>query len=256
MKLGEGYPAGEGVLAPQLAGELFGDADDGRRFQRQPAAFQPAGQGAGSGQQPIDTIEALIEHFAQAVVCRRGIEVVRRHAGLAQPVVRQINPVEAQIIVLAVLQMVDDLQGVAQSIGSRVARRCLAVQVEQISAHRRGRIAAIAGDQIVPIIGAQLGRIAFEGDDQIAAMLVGDAGLGEAVADAGGLDKGWVLVLAEQRPVHPFEPGDLVARFKIGIVGDVVDGAGKVVEARDMGPQPLGQEDRADGEVLIACFLA
>ena len=71
---------------------------------------------------------------------------------------RHIDPVHLQIVVLAILQVIDDLQRVAQGVGVMLARRILAMHVEQIAPDRRSGIAAIV-HQVGPVVVAQLGRI-------------------------------------------------------------------------------------------------
>ena len=62
---------------------------------------------------------------------------------------RNINAIEVAVVLLAVLQVVDDLQNGAHVIRRRPNRAALAMHVEHETTDRHGRIAAIV-DQIVP----------------------------------------------------------------------------------------------------------
>ena len=94
---------------------------------------------------------------------------------------RQIDAVEIAVVVGAVLQVVQHLQRGAQRVRSRPGVAALAVQVEQLAADRRGRIAAIL-HQIVPVAVAQLDRILAKRVQHVMAMLRGDAGLPRRLA--------------------------------------------------------------------------
>jgi hypothetical protein len=52
------------------------------------------------------------------------------------------------------------------------------------------------------------------------------------------------------------EAGDLVFRCQGGVVGDVVDGAGKIIVGRHVRAQRGGQQPGADRKVLVGRALA
>ena len=72
---------------------------------------------------------------------------------------REIDAVEAAVILAAILQVVDDLQRRAQRVGGRPGRAVFAVHVEHEAADRHGRVAAIV-HELVPVGVAQLGDVA------------------------------------------------------------------------------------------------
>src|SRR3546814_15498030 len=51
-----------------------------------------------------------------------------------EPVLRQVDAIERAVVALAVLQVIEDLQGGAERVGGGVVGRMLAVQVEQVAA--------------------------------------------------------------------------------------------------------------------------
>src|SRR3546814_1006387 len=59
-----------------------------------------------------------------------------------EPVLRQVDAIERAVVALAVLQVIEDLQGGAERVGGGVVGRMLAVQVEQVAADGIGRKAA------------------------------------------------------------------------------------------------------------------
>ena len=93
-------------------------------------------------------------------------------------VLRNIDAVEIAIVVLAVLQMIDDLQRGAQRVVGRPDRAALAMDVADEAADRHGRERAIR-DQIVPVAIAQLGDVELERGDQILGVLRRQPALGE-----------------------------------------------------------------------------
>src|SRR5207248_2929784 len=75
---------------------------------------------------------------------------------------RQIDTVEGAVIRGAVLQVIEHLQGGAQRVRSRPGVAALAMQVEQLTANRCRRIAAIL-HQLFPIAVAQLRGVEPDG---------------------------------------------------------------------------------------------
>src|SRR5437870_5728352 len=78
------------------------------------------------------------------------------------------------VIGSTILQVVEHLQGGAQRVGSRPGGPAFAVQIEQLAADRRCRVAAIL-HQIVPVAVAQLGCIEAKRPEHVMAMLRRDA---------------------------------------------------------------------------------
>ena len=115
----------------------------------------------------------------------RIIQILDPHPGLVHPVLRQVNPVQLPVIILAVLHMIYHLQTHAQRIRRPIAVTRPTVQVEQVTPDRGRRQFAIP-HQVGPVPVSGLHRIEFEGGQQINAMTGLDAGLQQAVAHVGG----------------------------------------------------------------------
>src|SRR3546814_11947674 len=92
-----------------------------------------------------------------------------------EPVLRQVDAIERAVVALAVLQVIEDLQGGAERVGGGVVGRMLAVQVEQVAADGIGREAAVA-QELAPVRVAPLHRILLDGGDEVAAAPGRDAG--------------------------------------------------------------------------------
>ena len=144
--------------------------------QRSPRAATPGGRSRRGRDQRLGVVEQPVEHAAQRRAGGRRGERLDRAAGRREIVQRDIDAVEIAVIVGAVLQMVQHLQRGAQRVRSRPSVAALAVQIEQLPADRRRRIAAIL-HQIVPVAVAQLDRVLAERAQHVMAMLRGDPGL-------------------------------------------------------------------------------
>src|SRR5690606_22896615 len=134
---------GERIALAQLLRETAGDLQDHRGLRGEAPAAQGARQLRGGAQQLVDAIEHVIQNLAQSRRARRGIERLDAETGGGEAVQRQVNPIELAIVVLAVLQVVEQLQGVAQGVREAVQRAVLAVQIEQVPADRRCRERAV-----------------------------------------------------------------------------------------------------------------
>ena len=224
--------------------------------RRKPAARQHTRQLAGPHEQLVGAIERAIQHLAHGR--RRGgpVELLDADAGRGEAVLRQVDPVQRAIVVLAVLQVVQDLQGVAQRVGIRVQLGPLAMQVEQEAADRRGRQRAIA-EEILPVVVAKLDGVAPEGGEQVERMLRRHAGRRQAGAQGLRLGQpGGGLGRPRQGAREGIEPRDLVVGRQRRVVADIVGGAHEGVEGRDMRAQRRGQQPRADLKVLVPGALA
>jgi hypothetical protein len=103
-----------------------------------------------------------------------------------KPLTGQVDAVQFAVVVLAVLQVIEDLQGGAERVGGGIACRVLAMQIQQVAPDRVGGEAAVA-EQFAPVGVAQLHRVLLEGGDQVSAARTRHAGSGEAFAQAAGL---------------------------------------------------------------------
>ena len=89
-------------------------------------------------------------------------------AKLLERVQREIDPVETAVILAAILQMIDDLQGRAKRvIETPGCAGVFAVNVQHEAPDRHRRIAAVI-DEIVPVLIAKLRHVAAEGGHEIA----------------------------------------------------------------------------------------
>ena len=243
-------------MRAQLDAQAVGDAHDDLGLHGQAGAAQLARQPVRVDHEPLGRVQAEVDDPPQARARRRLVERFDGDAGLGHPVAGQIDPIEVAVVVLAVLQMVEHLQGAAKAVRGGVARRVLAVQVQEIASHRVGRLLAIS-QKIGPVVVTQLGRVALEGGDDVDAVPRRDAGLQQALADPVGRGQGGIVGhLAEHGLLEAIEPRDLVFGFQVGVVGDVVDGAGEGVELGDVRAQRGRQEERAHLEVLVVGSLA
>ena len=110
---------------------------------------------------------------------------------------RQVDAVEGPVIVLAVLQVVDDLQRVAQRVGRGVAVLRAAVQVEQEAADGSGRAVAVV-DQVGPPAYRPLTASCLKAEIRSTQCCVGDAGLEQRPPH--GVRLGVSRIVAMRRP--------------------------------------------------------
>ena len=159
----------QGIASQQPVCQVFCKALDHRNFCRQPGIADTARERRGLTQQ-VHRLQGKVPDHAQqrGAGCRR-IKRGDLHPGSGQIVSRQVHPVERQIVLPAVLQMVDDLQGGAQGIVQRPQRAVLAMHIEHIAPHRHGRKAAI-GHQGWPIGMAAGGAVQHKRIEQIVRM--------------------------------------------------------------------------------------
>src|SRR5262249_30172845 len=79
---------------------------------------------------------------------------------------RNVDAIEAAIVCLTILEMVDDLQGCAQRIRGWPHRLVLPVNVKHKAANRHCRIGTVA-DEVIPVAITQLGRIETKCGQQV-----------------------------------------------------------------------------------------
>ena len=139
--------------------------DDGN-LERKPRVVDRRGKAVALAKQALGARGELVQAIEQSGRSALGAELLDARAACGERVLRNIDAVEIAIVLLAVLQMIDDLQRGAQRIVCRPDRAALAVHVADETADRHGRERTIS-DQIVPVAIAQLGDVELERGDQI-----------------------------------------------------------------------------------------
>jgi hypothetical protein len=127
------------------------------------------------------------------------------------------------------------------------------VEVQHVAADGHGTVTAII-HEFGPGRGAGGGGVVAEGVEEVAGVVGGDAGLGEAGAQGEG-GGGAFVAAGEEDVFHDAEAGDLVGGGEGWVVGDVVGVAGEGVEGVDVRAEAAGEED-ADGEVFLGPVFA
>ena len=166
---------------------------------------------------------------------------------------RNIDPVQIEVVGLAILQMIDDLQRRAQRIVGRPHGSALAVHVADKAADRHGRQRAIA-DEIVPIAIAELGDVELERGKQILRMLGRKIALGKRVAQPHRYRI--FVALSGQARIEAIEQRKLFFRLERGMVGDVVRGAHEIVERQDWRTMARLNQPGSHREIFIPMTLA
>src|SRR5512144_1277832 len=110
------HPARQRIPASQQPREGSRDIQDGPRLQSQPAAGEPDRQSLASAEKRVDTVEAPIDHPPQLGRDRAAIEIGYMPLLFLQPSRRQVDAIEPAVVVLAILDMVQDLQRVAEGV--------------------------------------------------------------------------------------------------------------------------------------------
>ncbi len=225
---------------------------DHRRLERETQIFHLRRQRASER----DQLRGLCRQFMQTreQIGRRSRCGQRRHIR-SMPrhcILRDIDAVEIAIIFAAILRVIDDLQSRAKRVVRGPCRFALAMHVENVTADRRGRIRAIM-HQLVEIGVARLRRVHAERIEQIERVARRQFARGEHGAQRlGDLDP---VVLAEQRRFETVEPRDLLIRRQIRAVGYIVSSAHEIIESKHGRPMLARDQDRGDGEILVAMRL-
>jgi hypothetical protein len=166
---------------------------------------------------------------------------------------RQIDAVQAPVILCAILEVVDDLQRGAERVRSRPDRRALPVHVEHESADRRGRKRAII-HQLRPVGVTAFFDVEPKGLEKIERMLGRETVLAELEPQRLSLRIG--RAAAAERCVKTVEKGKLALRRKGGMIGDVIGRSHEPIERQDRAATLGADEPRRDGKVLVAVGLA
>ena len=140
---------------------------------------------------------------------------------------RQVDAIERTIVLGAILQMIDDLQGGTERVGISPNGAILAVQVEHKTSDGHSGIAAIVYE-LVPIRIAALRHVIAKGGEKIERMRRGKTAIRQHQSEGQGCLG--TIGFAEQRLLQGVKPCKFFALRESGMVGDVVGRAGKTVE--------------------------
>ena len=183
----------------------------------------------------------------------RRVERFDRRAAGGERILRNVDAVEIAVVLLAILQMIDDLQCGAQRVVGRPAIAAFAVDVADEAADRHRRQRAIA-DQIVPIAIAQFCDVEPERGEQILRVLRRKVMRGELGAKP-HRDR-VAVVLAGKPGIEAIEQLEFFGRRQRRVVGDVVGRAHEIVERQDRPAMARSNEPGRHREILIPVALA
>ena len=151
----------------------------------------------------------------------------------------QINAIEALIVLSAILQVIDDLQRRAESVGGRPHGRIFFVHVENKTADRRRGQSAII-HQLRPVGVTVLPRVEPKGLKQIQGMLRAQAGLGKLKPQ--GLGFVSRRPAPGERVVEIVEKLELRLRRQSRVIGDIVRRTHEAIEGENRTTALLAQE--------------
>ena len=244
---------GERITANQPPVQTFRQGLDHAHLHGYAGVLHQTGQGPRLFQQGLGVHRQQGDHRAQHGSWRLFAQTLHRRAGDAHQIQRQIDTVQGQIILAAVLKVIDHLQGGAQGVGGRPGGAILAVHVQNESPHRRGRIAAII-HQIGPVFIAGLGHVAAKGFHEIEGVGAAQAERGLDLAQGDRLGDG--VGLASQGRIDGGQPRELLRRRRGWMIGDVIGHARHAVEGHHHGAVARRDEEGGDGKILIPMALA
>ena len=203
--------------------------DDGD-FESKPAIIDQERKAVALAEKPFRPFGETMQARKQRRRCLRRAERFNARAARGKRVEWNVDPVEIAVIVLAVLQMIDDLQRRAQCVIGRPDRAALAVHVADETTHRHRRQRTIT-DEIVPIAITQFGHVEPERGEQILRMARRKASRSKCVAQ---LDRDRIFVVAaDKASLETIEQAKLLVRRKCSVIGDIVSGADKIIECQD-----------------------
>ena len=157
------------------------------------------------------------------------------------------------MILGAVLQMIDHLQGGAQRVVGGPQRRRLAVHVEHEASDRRGGIATVV-HELGPVCIALLGDVATEGFQKVERVLVGEVARLQDSAQRHAFCA--VSTLAAQRCFHPRQLIELLRGSGAGMIGHIIGSAHEAIEGQNWRACLAADEPRRHREVFVLMTLA
>ena len=152
---------------------------------------------------------------------------------------RQVNAIEALIVLGAILQMIDDLQRRADSVGGGPHGRIFFVHVENEAADRRRGQSAIV-HELGPVSVTVLSRVKPKCFKQIERMFRAQSGLGKL--------KPQRLGFVRRRPAPGERVVEIVEELELRlwrqrrVIGDIVSRAHEAIEGQDRTAPLLAQE--------------
>ena len=171
-----------GSRRSRLARETAREAWIARDLERRAGCSAICGMSAAPRSRQLTSAAAeLGERAAQGGRSARGAEHLDRSAVRGENVLRQIDAVEAAIILGAILKVVDHLQRRAQCVGGGPGRLVLVMHVEDEAADRRRREPAII-HQFRPVGVAALAHVETERVEQIEGVSRAEAALAQGEA--------------------------------------------------------------------------
>ena len=212
------HALGHRVAAAQTLAQAFSKRDGGHALSTQTLVLQPLGQSARPVDQIVDAVQHRIEHHAPR--CRlRGSEEGPLAAGQHHPLEGNVDSPQALLILAAILQVVEDLQGGAKRVRRRLRRRAFPMKLQQVAPDRIGGEAAIR-DKVRPVVVARLDRILPEGAQNLAGL--GNAGPVLPVGVMKPCSLADLPITGHERQFERLEAGQLFGGPEIGVIGNVV----------------------------------
>ena len=154
------------------------------------------------------------------------------HAILCHPLARQIDALKFRGIVFDVLQMIENLQRIAQGIAVEQSARLFIVKGEQEASHRSGGIHAVIIDEGIPCVIAMIVGIFGKSNEQIGGVAQGNI-MALQMCFEGGAKWRRVWGVTGETIMQLAQAFFLVGWREGGTVGDVIAGARPLIIQMD-----------------------
>ncbi len=243
----------QGVVVGQGRGQAAGQSNDDSGFEAQTEVGNEIRQHAAIFEQRRGAERKVTDDLPQRGCRPIGTERLDRETGLGERIGRHVDPVEIAVVLPAVLQVIDDLQGRTHGVGRRPGGLALAVHVEHVASDRHGRQAAVM-DQVRPVGSAVLGDVEPKCRQEIERMTRRHLALRQHGPE--GRRHGFTVASAEQAVLQPTEMIEFFVACQCRIVGHIVRSPNEIVERHDGRPVPRRDEMGRDRKVFIRMRLA
>jgi hypothetical protein len=243
---------GEGILAEQRLRQILGERLNDGHFVGEPRVPDPGREGARGRKQALCPAgEAMDDGEKRGGGFRRreGVDLAACGGQILQ---RQVDAVQALIVLRAVLQVVDDLQGGAEGVGGGPEVAALPVDVEHEPADGHGAVATVVEQRGEGLVAAD-DDVPAEGLEELAGVDQGKPAPLRRAAEGESFRIGRGLPVESR--LHGPEAGELVRGGGGRVVGHVVGLSGEAVEAHHRRAVGLSEDEGGDGEVLVAVAL-